>query len=298
MTKIRVVDLFAGCGGMSLGFQNAGFRVVAAFDNWKPAIDIYSKNFSHPIFNLDLGSRNAYEEIAKHNPDVVIGGPPCQDFSSAGHRDETLGRANLTSAFAKIVCQIKPKYFVMENVPRAKKSLVFARALGQFRRTGYGLSVVVLDASRCGVPQIRKRLFVIGGLNFEDQQLEPALLGGQSKKQMTLYDFFGDSLGFKHYFRVPRTYQRRGIFSIYEPAMTVRGVDRPVPSGYPGHPKDSTKLSKRIRTLTQRERSQIQTFPSGFCLDVPKTSANLLIGNAVPVKLAEYVAKELLRHVH
>ena len=296
MTDIRVVDLFAGCGGMSLGFQNAGFRVVAAYDNWKPAVEIYSKNFTHPIFDLDLGGRDAVNEISKHRTEVIIGGPPCQDFSSAGHRDETRGRADLTTAFANIVCEIRPKYFVMENVPRAQKSRVFSRALGKFRRAGYGLSVVVLDASRCGVPQIRKRLFVIGGLTFKEGQLEQSLLEGQDEKQKTLFDYFGDSLGFKHYFRVPRTYQRRGVFSIYEPAMTVRGVDRPVPSGYPGHPKDSTKLRKGIRTLTQRERSQVQTFPSDFCLDVPKTSANLLIGNAVPVKLAEYVAKELLRH--
>lgn len=296
MPSVRTVDLFAGCGGMSLGFLNAGFQVVAAYDNWDPAIDVYSKNFDHPIFKLDLGTKKAVMEIRKHDPNLIIGGPPCQDFSPAGHRDETLGRANLTAAFANIVCSIQPRFFVMENVPRAQRSRIFARALSQFRRAGYGLSVVVLDASRCGVPQIRKRLFVIGGLDLRHGELEQSLRERQSDRQMTLFDYFGNSLGFQHYFRVPRTYQRRGVFSIHEPAMTVRGVDRPVPSGYPGHPKDSAKLTKGIRTLTQRERSLIQTFPPEFKLDVSKTSANLLVGNAVPVKLAEFVASELMRH--
>ena len=185
----------------------------------------------------------------------------------------------------------------MENVPLVTKSGVYPKALAKFKRAGYGLTAVTLDASRCGVPQARKRFFLIGGLDFEHDQLEEDLLTGQSDKQMTLFDYFGDSLGFEHYFRVPRTYQRRGIFSIHEPAMTIRGVDRPVPSGYPPHPNDSAPISKKIRTLTQKERSLIQTFPEDFILDIAKTNANTLIGNAVPVKLAEYVARILKRHI-
>jgi DNA (cytosine-5)-methyltransferase 1 len=281
---------------MSLGFQNAGFRIVGAFDNWDPAIEIYSKNFSHPVEKLDLGRRKSYEKVQALRPDLIIGGPPCQDFSSAGHRDESLGRANLTLAFAEIVCRVQPQYFVMENVPRIQKSAIFDRAIRKLRRAGFGMSVAVLDASRCGVPQVRKRLFLVGGLTLAAGQLETDLLG-QAQSQMTLFDYFGNSLGFQHYFRVPRTYQRRGVFSIHEPAMTVRGVDRPVPSGYPGHPKDSAKLTRGIRTLTQRERGLIQTFPTDFKFDISKTSANQLIGNAVPVKLAEYVANTLKIHL-
>ncbi|WP_033317049.1 DNA cytosine methyltransferase, partial [Pontibacter roseus] len=61
---MKVVDLFAGCGGMSLGFQNAGYTIEAAFDNWAPAIEVYKQNFTHPIYNRDLGSREVIEEIA------------------------------------------------------------------------------------------------------------------------------------------------------------------------------------------------------------------------------------------
>ena len=298
MVEIKTVDLFAGCGGMSLGFQNAGFKIVSAFDNWEPAVEIYNKNFQHMMYKLDLGNKDAYKVIQEYKPKLIIGGPPCQDFSIAGHRDESLGRANLTMSFAEIVTRLKPDYFVMENVPLITKSDVYARALKKFSRAGYGLTAVVLDASKCGVPQVRKRLFLIGGLSFAHDQLEVDLLSGQSNKQMTLFDYFGNTLGFEHYFRVPRTYQRRGVFSIHEPAMTVRGVDRPVPSGYPPHPNDSAPITKNIRTLTQVERSLIQTFPKEFVLDVAKTNANKLIGNAVPVKLAEYVAKILKSNIH
>ena len=78
--------------------------------------------------------------------------------------------------------------------------------------------------------------------------------------------------------------------------MTVRGVDRPVPSGYKGHPTDPVRLNKSIRTLTFKERSLIQTFPEKFKFLGTKTNLNQMIGNAVPVKLAEYVARAIAQH--
>lgn len=295
--NMKVVDLFAGCGGLSMGFANAGFNVVAAFDNWDPAIDIYQKNFNHPIIKKDLEDTSDIKDIKSFKPDIIIGGPPCQDFSSAGHRDESLGRAQLTSSFTEIIAEIKPKFFVMENVPRIQKSDVFPRVLKEFRELGYGLTYTVLDASRCGTPQARKRFVLIGELGGQDDFLLEELVDGMSKKQMTLHDYFGDSLGFEHYFRVPRSYQRRGIFSIFEPSMTIRGVDRPLPAGYPGHPGDTAPLSTAIRTLTVKERSLIQTFPENFKLEGSKTTLNQLIGNAVPVKLAEYIASKLAGYI-
>ena len=92
---IKTVDLFSGCGGLSLGFERAGFQVIAAYDNWEPAVKVYRDNFSHPIYTDDLSDENVQNKIAEMHPDVIIGGPPCQDYSSAGHRDITLGRAAL-----------------------------------------------------------------------------------------------------------------------------------------------------------------------------------------------------------
>lgn len=94
---MRVVDLFCGCGGLSLGFQNAGFDIVAGFDNWKDAISIYSKNFYHPVFEQDLSDiKQSVSVISQYTPDMIIGGHPCQDFSSAGQRNENNGRGGLT----------------------------------------------------------------------------------------------------------------------------------------------------------------------------------------------------------
>lgn len=282
---------------MSLGFERAGFEVVASFDNWDPAIEVYRLNFDHPVFKKDLLDTENIDDIISLKPDVIIGGPPCQDFSSAGHRDETLGRANLTISFAEIISKIRPRFFVMENVPTIQKSPKLSAIIEIFKEIGYGLSHIVLDASKCGVPQKRKRFFLIGHLNGSDGAVLPYLEKNIAAKSMTLRDYFDDSLGFEYYFRVPRSYSRRGIFSIDEPAMTVRGVDRPVPKGYPGHHNDPVPMNESIRTLTAKERSLIQTFPESFDFVGSKTIVNQMIGNAVPVNLANYVANALKEYI-
>lgn len=288
---MRTVDLFAGGGGLSLGFMKAGFEIIAALDNWKPAVELYRKNIkTHPIYTYDLEQENISDKIAQFKPEIIIGGPPCQDFSSAGKRDETQGRANLTVAFANIVKNILPQLFVMENVERANKSVAFANAKQILSDAGYGLNEVVLNASYCGVPQQRKRLFLIGSQLSSDNFLKNIIEKNLSDKPMTLRDYFGDSLGVEHYYRHPRSYKRRGIFSIDEPSPTVRGVNRPLPEGYPGHKGDSTAITNKIRPLTTKERSMIQTFPENYLLVGTKTSVEQIIGNAVPVNLAYYVA--------
>ena len=159
---MRCVDLFSGCGGLSLGFEKAGFEVAAAFEYWDAAITVYQNNFSHPIHKQDLSEETAsIEKIACYAPDLIMGGPPCQDFSSAGKRDITQGRADMTYHFANIVCSIRPRWFVMENVERITKSGILKEALQIFKKAGYGISYQVLDASFCGVPQSRKRFFLI-----------------------------------------------------------------------------------------------------------------------------------------
>ena len=294
----NIVDLFCGCGGLSLGFENAGFKISAAFDNWDAAINIYEKNFEHPIIKRDLNNTEDVSDIAEYKPQMIIGGPPCQDYSSAGHRDESLGRANLTLSYAEIIKKIRPQYFLMENVPTIQKSEKLSQVLAVFKRCGYGISRMVLDASKCGVPQKRKRYVVVGAIGEQDGFLDELLINGQSKNSMTMRDYFGDSLGFQFYFRVPRSYSRRGVFSIDEPSMTIRGVDRPVPKGYPGHPNDAAPIDDTIRTLTFQERSWIQTFPKDFIWEGNKTNLNQAIGNAVPVKLAEYIANCLKQYIY
>jgi DNA (cytosine-5)-methyltransferase 1 len=286
---MKVLDLFAGCGGMSLGFQNAGFEIAAAFDNWKPCIKMYEANFEHPIFDKDLSDTENHRLLYEIEADMIIGGPPCQDFSSAGKRDENQGRGDLTIDFAKIVEKIAPEWFVMENVERITKSNKLEEAIKILTSAGYGLTIKVLDASLCGVPQSRKRFFMVGHLHSENDFLDYYLLKNQSKKPLTIFDYLGKSLDTEFYYRHPRSYMRRGIFSIYEPSPTIRGVNRPIPKNYKKHEGDACEVSEKVRPLTTLERSYIQTFPTDFKFFGTKTDLEQMIGNAVPVNLAFYV---------
>lgn len=295
---MKVVDLFCGCGGLSLGFQKAGFEVVAAYDKWEAALNVYRSNFNHPADVMDLSNvQSSSITIDLLKPDMIIGGPPCQDFSSAGKRDEEGGRGDLTVHFANIISNVRPKWFVMENVSRIEKTQKLVDAKEIFKKAHYGLSQHVLDASYCGVPQKRKRFFLIGKLNEMDGFMEPFINSGLSPKPMTMRDYFGDSLGIDYYYRHPRSYVRRGIFSIDEPSPTVRGVNRPMPAGYQIHPNDPVKSKEGIRPLTTIERSYIQTFPRNFIFTGSKTDIEQMIGNAVPVNLAKFVANAINKYL-
>jgi DNA (cytosine-5)-methyltransferase 1 len=286
---MRAIDLFCGCGGMSLGLQNAGIKVIAGYDNWQPAIDIYSKNFQHPVFKKDLYDADTVDLLKKDKPDLIFGGPPCQDFSIAGSR-KIGARGNLTIRYAEIISEIKPEWFVMENVYNIQKMPVLPVAKKIFKDAGYGLSVRVLDASLCGAPQKRKRFVMIGHLSDEDGFMDDILDHNLANKPMTLYDYLGDTLGTEYYYMHPRSYNRRAVFSIHEPSATIRGVNRPIPKNYKKHPADKADIKDGVRSLSSKERRLIQTFPENFIFDGNKTAVEQAIGNAVPVKLAEYVA--------
>jgi len=286
---MRVIDLFAGCGGMSLGFENVGFDIVAAFDNWDAAITIYESNFSHPIYKKDLGADDVIQQISDLHPDIMMGGPPCQDYSIAGKRE--LGkRANLTIRFAEIVSTVKPTWVVFENVYNIERFSTVTVLKQMLSDAGYGITTRVLDASRCGVPQKRQRFFLVGKLGERGGFLDEALTSNLSNKQMTVRDYLGDTLNTEFYYMHPRSYNRRAVFSIDEPAATIRGINRPIPENYKRHHADKADICDGVRALTTRERGYIQTFPDTFKFPGAKTDVELAIGNAVPPALAMYVA--------
>lgn len=294
---MRVVDLFCGCGGLSLGFVKAGMEIVAAFDNWTDALAVYRNNFRHPAIRADLMDIDASVELIRpYAPDMIIGGPPCQDFSSAGKRDENNGRGDLTVAYAEIISRIRPQWFVMENVERILKTQKLQDAIHIFRNSGYGLTYTVLNAALCGVPQRRKRFVMIGKLGEQDDFIRNTLLENLSDHEMSVAEYFGDKLPIKYYYRHPRSYVRRGIFSTSEPSATIRGVNRPMPNGYKLHPGDPVDSLEGIRPLTSRERSMIQTFPENFSFEGTKTNIEQMIGNAVPVNLGTFVADAIFRY--
>ncbi|HEB27913.1 MAG TPA: DNA cytosine methyltransferase [Porticoccus sp.] len=291
---MKAVDLFAGCGGMSLGFESAGIEILAAFENWGPAIETYEANFKHPIFSIDLSQEErAIELIAPYAPDLIIGGPPCQDFSIAGRGVES-ERANLTLSFARIVAAIKPQIVVMENVYNIEKSQSLPQALEILESAGYGITKKILDASLTGVPQKRRRFFLVGELGQKKDFYDEALDSKLADQSMTVHDYFGTTLDTQYYYAHPRNYKRRAVFSIHEPSSTIRRVNRPIPSTYKSHPADKSPINSSVRPLTTKERSMIQSFPPSFVFQGTKSQQEQQIGNAVPVKLAEYVASRIL----
>jgi DNA (cytosine-5)-methyltransferase 1 len=295
---LKAVDLFCGVGGLSMGFQAAGVEITAGYDNWDKAIAIYNANFtSHRAKQFDLSDVPAtIAELRGKTFDLIIGGPPCQDFSHAGKRVEQ-GRADLTVHFATIVSALAPPMFMMENVDRIKTSNAWQNARRLFKERGYGLTEITLDASFCGVPQKRKRYICVGVLGGVDNDFIALFEKRLASKPMTIREYMSDEIGVEYYYRHPRNYCRRGIYSIDEPSPTIRGVNRPVPKGYPGHPNDPVKVSPALRPLSTYERSRIQTFPKNFLWRGSFTDVEQMIGNAVPVNLAQFIAKVVIEYV-
>lgn len=163
----RVLDLFSGCGGLSLGFLHAGYNVIAAVDNWADAIKTFNRNHSGAKgIILDLGNFNPkrlQEEVGA--VDVIVGGPPCQGFSISGKRNPNDPRNQLYSGFISAVKHFKPQAFVMENVPNLiamANGKILREIIEDFEALGYQISYKVLLASDYGVPQSRKRVFFVG----------------------------------------------------------------------------------------------------------------------------------------
>lgn len=295
---LRVVDLFAGGGGLSIGFQNEGFEIVAAFENWEPALDCYRSNLNHPIYSMDLSDvRTASSFISALKPCMIIGGPPCQDFSTSGRRVES-DRAALTVSYAEIIANVRPRMFLMENVARAQGSRSYSVARQIFKEAGYGLTEIVVDACYFGVPQHRKRFFCLGMIGAPDFFAQSDFELARSETHTTVRDYFGDELMFDYFFVYPRNYNRRSVFSVDEPSPTIRGKYMGIPSGAPDFERNPIPLrSSDVHILTLAERAKIQTFPDGYQFPCSTTAANQIIGNAVPPLLAQRVASIAMKHL-
>ena len=169
--KLVAIDLFCGCGGFSYGFQQAGFDIALGIDMWKDATVTYKHNFPNAcVINEDITNITSKDILKKLNMksddiDIIIGGPPCQGFSVSGKRMIDDPRNRLYKSFVGLVNEIKPKVFVMENVPgliRLFGGKVKEQVLYDFTSLGYSVRVEQLSADNYGVPQQRKRVFFVG----------------------------------------------------------------------------------------------------------------------------------------
>ncbi|MGO9270115.1 MAG: DNA cytosine methyltransferase [Terriglobia bacterium] len=163
---LTVLDIFCGAGGLSLGFKWAGFNTVLAVDTNEAALRTYSANLGDPVKNLDL----ARPDVSLPSATVIVGGPPCQGFSSAGARRNGDNRNNLVVCYAKIVACLRPRAFVFENVEGFLTAEDGARVfdlLSPLLQAGYRIHLRKVNAANYGVPQHRKRVIGIGGLGFD-----------------------------------------------------------------------------------------------------------------------------------
>lgn len=159
------LDLFAGAGGLSLGLTEAGWQGVAAVDYWQDAVDTYRENIvGHPGYCLDLREVNVRRlaRICPDRPDWVVGGPPCQGYSTVGRRDPSDMRNQLFREFRRIVKTLKPRGFLIENVLGLKDMSFEAEVKREFESLGYKVEFMVLTASEYGVPQLRRRVVFVG----------------------------------------------------------------------------------------------------------------------------------------
>ncbi|MBM6825058.1 DNA cytosine methyltransferase [Veillonella magna] len=167
---MNAIDLFAGCGGLSKGFMDAGFDIIVGVDNDQAALNTFAKNHNGAIaMNADLSKQETFDEIkniaGNREIDVVIAGPPCQGFSLTGPRNFEDERNKLYLAVIEIVKQFKPKAFIIENVPGMAtlyKGQIKEEILRRFRAIGYNIDCKILCAADYGVPQMRKRLIFMG----------------------------------------------------------------------------------------------------------------------------------------
>lgn len=198
--KPKAISLFCGAGGCSLGFKKAGYDIVFATDIDKTAVKTYKSNFPNtPCIQSDITELDFYSiakeyNINSKNLDIVIGGPPCQGFSTAGLRFWDDPRNELLKSYINALSILKPKWFLMENVEgllTSNKGKYIYEAAKAFIELGYRIRIEKIYAQEYGIPQRRKRVFIIGNrLGIDFHMPEPTVkIKGQifRNSDITLY---------------------------------------------------------------------------------------------------------------
>ena len=301
---LRVADLFAGCGGSSQGVVDAGHQVVCAIE-WDPyARSAYDLNFpTHGLVDLDLGD---VERVVAHleplQLDCIVLSPPCQSHSSANKKaDNTDARACLTEKGVEIVCAVRPRYFVLENVPRMLSSAVWKRCESKLMAAGYVFHAQSLNFAKMGVPQRRRRAVVAGCLEAAPvERYAAAVKTLKHTPEMTIQDVWP---GTKHVWHCSRSNHSASITAGDRPYQTVRGIYFVPKCGLkdhaykgPGPPKDSAPHdSPDVRVFSLDEIARIQGLERHrWPIKLSKTRKKKCIGNAVPPPAMAWILRHLI----
>jgi len=309
--EVGVIDLFAGAGGISSGFREAGFDVVAAVELVEVAAETHKLNFPETkVFCGDIGEFEPKDFVDSNNVALVAGGPPCQGFSVAGKRDPNDPRNRLFEQFVRVVQETQPDYFVMENVPgilTMSKGKVAEAILEAFAEAGYpGTSVAILEAADYGVPQLRSRAIFVGNRHgLPNPFPAPTHV---PEKYVAIENAIGD---LPEWERLPEWNHE---WTKHSKAFTER-ISKVLPGEslyetfadaykrqYRGFPSMTVKENHGgshihpylDRCISAREMARLQTFPDDFIFTGGMKKAMWQIGNAVPPVLAEMVGRALI----
>ncbi len=330
---LTILDLFAGAGGFTLGFVQAGFSPVFAVEIDKDAAATYEANFGQHCSTKDINDIEAFPAT-----DVIIGGPPCQGFSNLGAHLQNDPRNQLWRHYVRAVEQTRPSIFVVENVPPLLNSEEGQELIRETRALGYNVEGRILNAADYGVPQVRKRTIIIGSRIGQVVFPEPTHINSKKRDPQTLhrYDWtsvrqvIGD-LPFKptenslHFGRnpTPKSIER---YKCIPPGGN--RWDLPLelmPDCWKRKTSGGTDLFGRLRwdepsvtirteffkpekgrylhpeahrPITHREAARIQCFPDEFIFKGSKIAIAKQIGNAVPVRLAYAIAQAIKQMIY
>ena len=324
---MNIISLFAGAGGLDLGFEKAGFDIEMANEYDKSIWETYEKNHNNILIKKDL--RKIGDDEFPNDIDGIIGGPPCQSWSEAGSLkgiDDSRGK--LFYDYIRILKAKKPKFFLAENVSGMlayRHSKAVRNIVKMFEECGYDVTINLVNAADYGVPQDRKRVFYIGfrkDLNINFEFPKPTTPEDTMKKTLkdAIWDLKDSAVAAldknktNGKLKVPNheyfigSYSsifmsRNRVRSWNEQAFTVQASGRQCQL-HPQAPKmikvgkDEWKFvegkEKLYRRLTVRECARIQGFPDDFEFIYKSVNDGYkMIGNAVPVELARIIASEI-----
>jgi len=310
------VDLFAGCGGLSQGMEEAGFNGIFTVEINKFAVSTLKRNFPE-TFHYEgqienLTEKNIRDLVKNNKINVVCGGPPCQGFSVAGLRRPDDPRNKLFQEFVRVVRCLNPEFIVLENVPgilTMEGGKVYKEIIRQFGEIGYRVNVRILEAATFGVPQLRTRAVFIGNRIGLPNPYPKQIFARENYKSIKeAIDDFKDQ---------PRNATNNHEWTMHKKEMEKRiSKVKPGESLYPSfrdaykrqYPDVPSMTAKenhggthihyeKNRVLSARELARLQTFPDSFVFEGGMKKAYWQIGNAVPCLMARHIGMAILEGI-
>ena len=324
---LTYIDLFSGAGGLSLGFEQAGFKQILSVEIEPSYCETYRYNFPHhTVLQKDLTQLSDDDLLAKlkgQKADVVIGGPPCQGFSIAGKIGRTFAddpRNHLFKEFVRVVKLTAPHFFVMENVARLythQSGKTRQEIIEHFQNLGYQVECQILNAVNFGVPQNRSRVVFIGRKK-QSRIIFPKPLQTPQKTVFEAIGHFPKLLAGENYPQIPNhEAMNHTPQMLAKMAFVKHGGDRnDIPENLRPTSGDVRKYIRyhsdkpavcitgdmrkvfhyeQNRALTVRELASLQSFPDDFVFCGQKIAQQQQVGNAVPPLLAKVIAECILK---